>query len=422
MYERKEIFFKRIRNYACECHKAVNDAINELELFLEYRETKSEVLRSAAPLPPKDEIILRLSDENTGTVTAVNLLEPFPTHAEVMPKHASQIASLPSSSEDDEIMKYLSKRSDGRWQYRRTVNGKRIYIYGRTQAICLLKVKEAQKKNFRTGERKLMSFHSFARWWLDTFKKDALSPNTFKVYSYIVNKHLKIDIAVNYVTAERLQKVLNGLPPTRIREKTLQIVREICKKAFQLDYMKKDISQFLSAGKIKRQQVDAVLPQDQAKLIGALGTDDFSLRVLFYLLTGARPTEIASISPESFQKGYLLIKGTKTDAAVRWVKVSDNFTETFRNKPASFYRFDNKRFRQRLQRFCGELGIKDITVYRLRHTFATNLFILGVPDKERQHYMGHTTTRMTNDVYTDFCPGVTKEDIRNIFGEWYPEF
>ena len=331
MYERKEIFFKRIRNYACECHKAVNDAINELELFLEYRDTKSEVLRSAAPLPPKDEIILRLSDENTGTVTAVNLLEPFPTHAEVMPKHASQIASLPSSSEDDEIMKYLSKRSDGRWQYRRTVNGKRIYIYGRTQAICLLKVKEAQKKNFRTGERKLMSFHSFARWWLDTFKKDALSPNTFKVYSYIVNKHLKIDIAVNYVTAERLQKVLNGLPPTRIREKTLQIVREICKKAFQLDYMKKDISQFLSAGKIKRQQVDAVLPQDQAKLIGALGTDDFSLRVLFYLLTGARPTEIASISPESFQKGYLLIKGTKTDAAVRWVKVSDKFTETFRN-------------------------------------------------------------------------------------------
>ena len=62
MYERKEIFFKRIRNYACECHKAVNDAINELELFLEYRDTKSEVLRSAAPLPPKAEIILRLSD------------------------------------------------------------------------------------------------------------------------------------------------------------------------------------------------------------------------------------------------------------------------------------------------------------------------------------------------------------------------
>lgn len=171
MYERKELFFKRIRDYACECHKVVNDAINELELFLEYRDAKSEALRSSEVLPPKDEIILRLSDENTGTVASVNLLEPLPSHTEVIPKNASQIAPLPSSMEDDEIMKYLSKRSDGRWQYRRTVNGKRIYIYGRTQAICLLKVKEAQKKNFRTGERKLMSFHSFARWWLDTFKK-----------------------------------------------------------------------------------------------------------------------------------------------------------------------------------------------------------------------------------------------------------
>lgn len=425
MHERKDLFFKKLRAYACDCQKAISGAIDEFELFLEYCDARTEAQQAAAYKPPvKNEVILYLSDERTGATTAVDLLGTQKNIREVIPTNKGQPAPTPSSNsnmEDDEIMKYMSKRRDGRWQYRRTINGKRVYIYGRTQAICLLKVKEAQKKNFRTGERK-MSFYAFARWWLETFKKEALSPNTYKVYAYIVNKHLHVDARVDCVTAERLQKVINDLPPTRIREKTLQILREICKKAYQLDYIKKDISQFLSAGKIQRKQVEAILPEDQAKLIGALGNDDFSLRVLFYLLTGARPTEISSITPESFKKGYLLIKGTKTDAAVRWVKVSERFARTFQEKPAEFYHFDNKRFRERLQRMCGELGIKDVTVYRLRHTFATNLFILGVPDKERQHYMGHTTTRMTNDVYTDFCPGVTKEDIINIFGDWYPDF
>jgi integrase len=67
-------------------------------------------------------------------------------------------------------------------------------------------------------------------------------------------------------------------------------------------------------------------------------------------------------------------------------------------------------------------GIFDITVYRLRHTYATNLFIMGVPDKERQHYLGHTTTRMTNDVYSSFTPNVKKEYNKDIFGDRYPDF
>ena len=58
----------------------------------------------------------------------------------------------------------------------------------------------------------------------------------------------------------------------------------------------------------------------------------------------------------------------------------------------------------------------------LRHTFATNLFYLGVPDKERQSYMGHASSVLTNDIYTDFDPNITKKDILNLYINLYPQF
>lgn len=426
MNKRKELFFNRIRACAVKCGRVVNEAIDELELYLEYQDTKAEAYRELLPTSaqPEDEVILRVTDEVSGIVSEVNLLKAESTAEVIKQQKKNQGSALSDKKllEDEEIMKFISKRNDGRWVYRRCIRGQRIYVYGKTQAECLLKVREAQKHNYRSKQQPKISFYAFTRKWLEVFKKDALSPQSWSEYSYMIDKHLKITTPINYITVEKLQGVLNSLPPTRIREKILQIIRPVCKKAYQMDYLKKDISEFLDAGKIQRKTIEAIPCEEQKKIVEKLGDDNFSMRVLFYLLTGARPTEIGSIKPESFKDGYLLIKGTKTEKSVRWVKVSERFTKTFKNKTAEFYKFDNKRFRERLQRFCEALGISDITVYRLRHTFATNLFIMGVPDKERQHYLGHTTTRMTNDVYTSFTPNVKKADIKNIFGDWYPDF
>ena len=93
-------------------------------------------------------------------------------------------------------------------------------------------------------------------------------------------------------------------------------------------------------------------------------------------------------------------------------------------KNMEFFKFDNKKFRQHLQRVCDKAGIDyDVDSYTLRHTFATNLYILRVPEKDRQTYMGHAAgSSMTNDVYTTFTPDTTPQDVYDIYGDWLPKF
>lgn len=146
--------------------------------------------------------------------------------------------------------------------------------------------------------------------------------------------------------------------------------------------------------------------------------------MLLYLVTGARPGELRRIKRKDTRPNYIKIEGTKNSRAVRWVKVSPKIVELVRSLPGEVFDFDLKRFRERLQRFCKDLGIDyEVTTYTLRHTFATNLYILGIPEKDRQAMMGHAGgSRITNDVYTTYSPDVTAAEIREIYGDFLPEF
>jgi len=329
------------------------------------------------------------------------------------------------SNEEEEHLKYLSKRTDGRWCARRTIDGKRICVYGRTQAEAYEKLRQIVGGGKTRTRTKAQSFVEFANWWLVTFKKDRVSIKTYKSYQNAINNHLQINTPLNRVTAMQLQEIIGKLPATRIKEVVCQVMKAVMRKAYELDLIKKDMSAFIDKGKIKRENGRQALNlEEQRKLIGELGDDTFARRVMFYLCTGVRPAEIATIRKDELRPGWVKINGTKTQRAVRWVKISAKLEGIIAGSSEEFFKFDNKRFRERLQKTCRTAGIeREIDVYTLRHTFATNLYILRVPEKDRQTYMGHTAgSTMTNDVYTTFSPDTTPEDIYNIFGDWLPKF
>lgn len=319
-------------------------------------------------------------------------------------------------------MKYLTKRKDGRWQGAKVIDGKRRFVYARTQKECIEKLQKLGKQ--RKKSIKVVSVAEFAMYFLETYKKGNVGERTYADYESTVKRHLNIKTPLNKVTTMQLQDLLNKLPATRIRTEVYQLLRQIFKKAYELDLIKKDVSAFLEKGKVAKAERRALTVEEQAALISALCDDTFSRRVMFYLCTGARPSEFATVRKDELRPGWVKINGSKTAKATRWIKISDRLYNILLNAPTEFFKFDLKKFRQRLQRKCAEVGIMyDVDIYTLRHTFATNLYIIGVAEKDRQTYMGHASgSSMTNDVYTTFSPDVKRENIYDIYGDYLPEF
>lgn len=323
---------------------------------------------------------------------------------------------------EDSRMKYLTKRADGRWQGSKTIDGKRVFVYARTQMECYEKLKRLNVK--RKKSPKIQSVADFSVYYLETYKKGNVTERTYKDYLAIARGHLNISTPLNKVTVIQMQELLNRLPATRVRTAVYQLIRQIFRKAYELELVKKDISQFLECGKIRKAQRRALNLEEQRALIGALKDDIFGRRVMFYLCTGARPAELATVNKDELRPGWVKINGTKTAKATRWVKISERIYSMLLNAPTEFFRFDSKKFRIRLQKACAAVGIDyDVDIYTLRHTFATNLYIIGVPEKDRQEYMGHVSgSPMTNDVYTTFTPDVSAENIYDIYGDFLPQF
>lgn len=321
-------------------------------------------------------------------------------------------------------------RKDGRYQLYVICGGKRHYVYASTERECRHKRAELEKelkKNpqqyFASGVHECMTLYEFGIFYVENFKKQYVVESTYKQYLSTVKKYLNSNTLLCKLRIEEVQGLINALPMTSLRGKVFSLLVQILKKAYALDFIKKHLGDLIEKGKTQDERLDALSIEDQQRLVQNLDLDtNFGKRVMFYLLTGARPAEMKTVT--EIKKGFVHLCGTKTKHADRWIKLSESAMTLFENAPIEFYRFDLKRFRQRLQKFVEQYcGIKSyVTVYTLRHTFATNLYYLGCPDKERAAYMGHTTTKTTNDFYTSLDPTISAIDIKNIYGDFYPEF
>lgn len=331
-----------------------------------------------------------------------------------------------SGQPNEEVdLKNIRLRKDDRWEYRKTIHGQNFTIIKRSKTELLEAIRKLKKSGFKKpGSRRSHNFKDFAERWLEVFKRPTIKEKSAEVYENIINNHLKPlhNLNIEKITLEDLQRILNE-NSGRMRELTYLTVKQIFKQAYFEDIIKKDISQFLQKGKIERKERRSLLYSEQKKLWEALGTDRLSMLIRFYLLTGCRREEARIEKKDLFQDKdnyFVYIAGTKTEKSKRYVKISQKLFEELNKFEGQIFYTDYKSVEKRFRKFVRNLGLS-ISIHQLRHTFATNLYILGVPDKQRQLYLGHASIVMTNDVYTHAIdPTLTAENIRNLYADWLP--
>lgn len=163
------------------------------------------------------------------------------------------------------------------------------------------------------------------------------------------------------------------------------------------------------------------LPEDAAIEAVKRGRDaPFGLFALICLYSGLRRGEALALRYEDIHRDTRTItvdkavefvgndpqlKCPKTKAGTRDAVLLDVLADAI---PAGEgYLFPNAQgglltkmqYRKRWESYCKAIGYT-LTAHQLRHGFATILYEAGVPDKDAQELLGHSTITLTRDVYT----------------------
>ena len=238
------------------------------------------------------------------------------------------------------------------------------------------------------------------------------------------------------ITADDLQKVLNGISSDRGRELCLTYLNQLFKKAQLLDSIKKNPCEAVEIKKHKSERRNALTRQQQTDFLDAIKMMPARPLFIFLLETGLRIGEALALTyadinfeqkTVTVNKDVVFIDGKrieqdtpKSAAGIRTVPVPDEAIQLIprkTNRAQIVFPYTYAGARSALRRVSAMLGY-DITAHMLRHTYATRLEEAGISPKVKQYLLGHSTSRMTQDVYTHIQSDFIKEKaelIRSAF-------
>lgn len=327
---------------------------------------------------------------------------------------------------------------------------KRITVYGKTEREVNAKLL-AKKMEFEQGKLLVNGDTTFEAWskqWLETYKKPHVEINSYRRYKTIIKKHLSMlnQLALKDIKPVMLQRLINdhqGQSKSNVKKIYLTL-KQIFKQAVINDLIIKDPT----VGVTMPQTTEGTrraLTEDERKLFLEVAENHRAgVWILMMLCCGLRKGETIPLTwaDVDFKKRYVsvskavtfvdgkaVVKSVKTKAGNRIVPIPDVLLSMLKKMPrrddttlvftparsggmlthnhtikmwSSFIRdVDIKAGAELYRNKIIEHAIPDdITPHTLRHTYATDLYKMGVDLKTAQSLLGHSDIRMTADIYT----------------------
>lgn len=222
-----------------------------------------------------------------------------------------------------------------------------------------------------------------------------------KWFSQIEN--LKMDV----IKSEHLQSCVDSCTAGRRTKEMMRNVASLTfKYAMQNDMASKNYAQFLYLGKGEKKERQPFTMDEVRKIYEASSTVPYADYILCLIFTGFRPDEMLNLKKENFHGTYF-IGGEKTkagrDRIVPIPKIIMPIVER-QMKGDSEYIFPAPEggflsldlFRKKYYYAAlKEIGVRPLSPYSCRHTFATMLKEIDAPITDKQEIMGHASFEMT---------------------------
>ena len=332
-------------------------------------------------------------------------------------------------------------RKDGRYQGYYTHNGKKYYVYGKTEQEVKTKIEvyiktgEVKKKKAFTQKKATLTMSEWLRKWIQLYKKPNLKPITLEH----MNASLKVvheklgDKNLQGITAEDLQQLLIGIKGERSRQLLRGYLDQTFKKAVLCGQITRNPCDALELKKHRPEQRHALTTEEQAEFIKAIEDLKMKPLLLVLLTTGLRIGEALALkygdfnfeqSTVSINKNVVFIRGerieqdsTKSIAGMRTIPVLPNVLAMFDSaaeKESPVFPFTYSAVRNTFRTINQRLGF-NVSPHILRHTYATRLEEAGISPKLKQYLLGHSSITMTQNTYTDVQQGYVKEKTPSIY-------
>ena len=326
-------------------------------------------------------------------------------------------------------MKNIQYRiSDKRYIGRKQINNKTITVYAKTQKDCFKKLNEAIK-NFNNPNKitktKGVLFIDYWNKWYEENKKPFITKETAKDIERIKLKLEPLhNLLITKINKDIIMKFLKNFPDDRPKEKIVLYLKSCLKNAFENNIIK--INPF--ANIILKPRINNRKPsftyEQQVSILEKLEKEEIKPIILIYLITGLRRRELdfqhieENIDTNENLLKALNLKGRNQVKRYKTIQLTKSAISLIKNNIELLKKYDDDKVYRKFNEILKELNIKG-SIVNLRHTFATNNFYLGNPELFISRQMGHRTSQITKDNYTDIIYHLSKEKILKLYNNLY---
>lgn len=344
----------------------------------------------------------------------------------------------------------IYKRKDGRWEGR-YIKGRKScgkiyygYIYGHKYTEVKDKLIFIKYEKQIIGKSNVMpydgQFSDWAFYWLETFVYPKVKNSTYASYKnklivHVLSKlgKIKLQNLKKSDFEELLSEMGADLKASSIRA-VFSVVKNCLNKAVAMNLLFDNPCTGIELPKVKRKTVQALSVKDQVKLVKEVEEEQKFFSIILALQTGLRIGEICGLKWDDidFENNILHVNrtiqriqyGEKGSRKTKIIEIKPKSSNSQRKIPISKglrknlldikktsksdYIISNKNkpleprtIAYRFQIVRKKIGLESFSFHSLRHSFATRCLEAGGNIAAISSLLGHSSTKMTLDCYTN---------------------
>lgn len=309
-------------------------------------------------------------------------------------------------------------------------NGKQRTVTGKTRAKCeerldaRLKERGAPKeRKSTTNEWKKRTVGEWLLFWFERYKsakqgedgeflpgRKATTANATK--GYIEKRILPVlgEIRIEKLTALTAEDFVYSIEKSNTRKKVYDILHGAFRKLVLLGCLNHNVFDAIDKPTHRNAPRRPYSIEEQNVVLENF-SEEYAQLFFFLCATGLRLGEFLALRAEDvdfeehvikIQRSENRLKQTtlpKTEKSVRKVFFTDELFRRFPLEKLGTYTRDG--ILQYFDDHLRALDIRGVLIHATRHTFASLCYAAKMPDKITQAMLGHSSLKMTMDVYTD---------------------